>query len=103
MRYPSNSRFQNIYELAPSVSLFNDARLMMFNRTFDEEYFANVYTPAYYKEIEESEAAQQRINDLIELSKTNDILLLCSCATSKCHRILLGNILERRGCKVLIQ
>ena len=103
MRCPKGSIYQNLFDVAPSIHLLNDARFMIVNRQFDDKYFNEEYKPTYLKEMKD-EKAMKIILELKKLSEDHNILLLCNCIDKNhCHRSLLGNILKDMGCEVIIK
>lgn len=84
---PSYAIYNRWYmALAPSQSLLRSYK----SGLCDEEE----YTRRFTEQISKSKIAQERIQTIRELSKDNDVYLICWEKTGFCHRFLLMDMIE---------
>ncbi len=75
--------------LAPSYKLLNDWK--------KEKIFWREYTERFIKEIESNPDAIDLMKQIKELSKTQDVYLICACHNKKkqCHRFILIEMINK--------
>jgi uncharacterized protein YeaO (DUF488 family) len=101
VRSPKNLRFdenhKHVPELSPASQLFysylNAAKMGDWNA----EWFAEHYVPNFLRQMK-SDAAQEKLSELVVRSQSEDIALVCFCSDeSLCHRSIVGGILYNMG------
>lgn len=98
--------FIHLPDIAPSVELLKEVKAYKDNGIFDEELFNSWFKPAYSKEIATflRQKNLQIIKDLLE-SGTN-VVAMCVCGKSSkniCHRLVIGELFEGLGYKVIFR
>lgn len=90
-------------ELSPSSRLFYDYLNWNKANEWNQDKFDNCYKPIFLKELEHNPEADTLINHLVEKDhEGKNIALLCFCQDENlCHRSIIGNILEQKGCNVI--
>ena len=80
--------------IAPSQSLLFDTLDMKRKNQWNQETFDKIYTPRYLSEMTQP-GPKAKLQELAELSKTQDILVVCYCTNeNECHRSLIKKIID---------
>ena len=96
-RNPRNN-IRHVRVLSPSKRLLFESKDAQRRKIWDQEYFDNIYAPAFLSEMLGDPQAMQALNELAELSKSKDVLIACYCPDeSQCHRSLVKRIIGRLG------
>ena len=88
---PINVMRSNGSILSPSYSLLNDWK--------DKKISWYNYTKRFIEEIQSNPEALQLMKDIKELSKEQDVYLICACHNKKkqCHRFILIEMINNLG------
>lgn len=94
---------EHVPDLSPSRNLFWSYLGWKKQDCWNQETFDNVYKPVFLDEIKNNPAAGEWLDKIEQLDKAGkNIALLCFCADENlCHRVIIGEILQQRGCNVV--
>jgi len=87
----------HIPELSPSTQLFFEALNLKKAGKWNNDTFNTIYLPKFVEELKQP-AAYQKLEELVELSRSKNILIVCYCSNeSLCHRRILKTYVEIRN------
>ncbi len=92
---------KHVPELSPPKDLFYDYLNWSKAGQWNRYKFDNEYVPRFIEYLHTNEQAKNKLNELFNLCKTKDILIVCFCVDERvCHRSIIAGLLQSKGIKV---
>lgn len=94
---------EHVPALSPSRDLFWSYLGWKEHNQWNQDTFDNVYKPVFIDQINNDPEAKEWLDKIEQLDKDGkNVALLCFCVNENlCHRIIIGEMLQQRGCNVI--